>query len=58
MMEAFGGKGYFVTDPKDLKPALEGAMAHKGPALVNVQLHHAAGRKPQQFTWHGSPEEA
>jgi 2-hydroxyacyl-CoA lyase 1 len=57
MMEAFGGKGYFVTDPKDLKAALDGAMAFKGPALVNVQLHHAAGRKPQQFTWHGSPEE-
>lgn len=52
MMEAFGGKGFFVTDPKDLKAALEGAMAFKGPALVNVQLHHAAGRKPQQFRWH------
>lgn len=54
VMEAFGGKGYFVTDPKDLKAALEGAMAFKGPALVNVQLHHAAGRKPQQFGWHTS----
>ena len=52
VMEAFGGKGYFVTDPKDLKAALDGAMAFKGPALVNVQLHHAAGRKPQQFGWH------
>ena len=58
MMEAFGGKGYFVTDPKDLKPALEGAMQFDGAALVNVQLHAQAGRKPQQFTWHGSPEEA
>ena len=54
MMEAFGGKGYFVTDPKDLKAALDGAMKFKGPALVNVQLHHAAGRKPQQFGWHTS----
>jgi len=52
LMEAFGGKGYFVTDPKDLKAALDGAMQFKGPALVNVQLHHAAGRKPQQFGWH------
>ena len=52
VMEAFGGKGYFVTDPKDLKAALDGAMAFQGPALVNVQLHHAAGRKPQQFGWH------
>lgn len=52
MMEAFGGKGFFVTDPKDLRAALDAAMAHPGPALVNVQLHHAAGRKPQQFHWH------
>jgi 2-hydroxyacyl-CoA lyase 1 len=57
MMEAFGGKGYFVTDPKDLKAALDGAMKFNGPALVNVQLHHAAGRKPQQFKWHTSAEE-
>ena len=54
MMEAFGGKGFFVQDPKDLKTALDGAMAFGGPALVNVQLHHAAGRKPQQFAWHTS----
>jgi 2-hydroxyacyl-CoA lyase 1 len=54
MMEAFGGKGFFVTDPKDLKAALDAAMKFNGPALVNVQLHHAAGRKPQQFTWHTS----
>ena len=52
MMEAFGGKGFFVTDPKDLKAALDAAMAFDGPALVNVQLHHAAGKKPQQFNWY------
>jgi 2-hydroxyacyl-CoA lyase 1 len=54
VMEAFGGKGFFVTDPKDLKAALDAAMKFDGPALVNVQLHHAAGRKPQQFAWHTS----
>jgi 2-hydroxyacyl-CoA lyase 1 len=54
MMEAFGGKGFFVEDPKDLRAALDAAMAHPGPALVNVRLHHAAGRKPQQFGWHTS----
>ncbi|GIT48061.1 MAG: hypothetical protein Ct9H300mP13_8570 [Gammaproteobacteria bacterium] len=30
-------------------------MAFDGPALVNVQLHHAAGKKPQQLT--GTPEQ-
>jgi 2-hydroxyacyl-CoA lyase 1 len=54
MMEAFGGAGFYVEDPKDLKAALDAAMAHPGPALVNVKLHHAAGRKPQQFAWHTS----
>jgi 2-hydroxyacyl-CoA lyase 1 len=51
-MEAFGGKGFYVDDPKDLRAALDAAMAYDGPALVNVKLHHAAGRKPQQFGWH------
>ena len=51
MMDAFGGKGWNIEDPKDLKKALADAMAFKGPALVNVKLHHAAGRKPQEFGW-------
>jgi thiamine pyrophosphate-dependent acetolactate synthase large subunit-like protein len=52
MMEAFGGWGAFIEDPKDLNGALNEAMAFKGPALVNVRLHPEAGRKPQQFGWH------
>lgn len=52
VMEAFGGKGFYVDDPKDLRGALDAALAYAGPALVNVKLHHAAGRKPQQFGWH------
>ncbi len=51
MMESFGGKGWFIDDPKDLRGALDAAMAHKGPALVNVKLHPNAGRKPQEFGW-------
>src|SRR5271170_6107196 len=52
MMEAFGGKGFFVEDPKDLKGALDEAMNHRGPALVNVVISQGAARKPQQFRWH------
>ena len=51
MMEAFGGKGIYVEDPATLNQALADAKAFDGPALVNVRLHHAAGRKPQQFGW-------
>lgn len=51
MMEAFGGKGFYVEDPADLSQALDDAKAFDGPALVNVRLHPEAGRKPQQFGW-------
>jgi 2-hydroxyacyl-CoA lyase 1 len=52
MMEAFGGKGWFVENPKDLKNALQEATAFKGPALVNVVISQESARKPQQFRWH------
>ncbi len=52
MMEAFGGKGFFVEDPKDIRGALDQAMAHDGPALVNVVLSQGSARKAQQFAWH------
>jgi 2-hydroxyacyl-CoA lyase 1 len=52
MMEAFGGKGLFVEDPKKIRGALDQAMAHNGPALVNVVLSQGSTRKAQQFAWH------
>ena len=52
MMEAFGGKGFFVEDPKDLRGALDEAMNFPGPALVNVVLSQGSARKAQQFRWH------
>ena len=51
MMEALGGKGYYVEDPQDLRSALDDAMAFDGPTLINVPLNPSAGRKPQQFGW-------
>jgi 2-hydroxyacyl-CoA lyase 1 len=38
MMEAFGGKGFFIEDPKNIRGALDEAMNHHGPALVNIEL--------------------
>ena len=52
VMEAFGGKGFFVEDPKDIRGALDEAMDLRGPALVNVVLSQGSARKPQQFAWH------
>ncbi len=51
MLAALGGKGLYVEDPKDLRAALDEAMAFDGPALINVPLNPRAGRKPQQFGW-------
>jgi 2-hydroxyacyl-CoA lyase 1 len=52
MMEAFGGKGFFVEDPKKIRGALDEAMNFPGPALVNVVISQGATRKAQQFKWH------
>src|SRR5579884_392078 len=52
MMDAFGGKGFWVEDPKDLRGALDEAMNFTGPALVNVKLSQGSQRKAQQFRWH------
>lgn len=51
MIEGFGGKGFLVEDPKDLRKTLDEAMAFDGPAIVNVLLDPRAGRKPQKFAW-------
>ncbi len=51
MIEGFGGKGFLVEDPKDLKATLTEAMAFDGPVIVNLLLDPKAGRKPQQFAW-------
>jgi 2-hydroxyacyl-CoA lyase 1 len=52
VMEDFGGKGFFVEDPKDIPAALDQAMAFPGPALVNIVISQSSSRKPQQFAWH------
>jgi 2-hydroxyacyl-CoA lyase 1 len=51
MMEAFGGFGAFVQEPKDIPKALNAAMKFKGPALVNIVLSQNSARKAQQFGW-------
>ena len=52
IMEDFGGRGFFVEDPKDIPAALDQAMAFPGPALVNIVISQSSSRKPQQFAWH------
>ena len=51
MAEIYGGKGFFVTEPGQLKPALEEAMATDKPSIVNIMISAKSQRKPQQFAW-------
>ena len=51
VIEAFGGKGYFVTTPDELGPALKDALADPMPNIVNIMIDPRAQRKPQKFNW-------
>jgi 2-hydroxyacyl-CoA lyase 1 len=51
MMEAFGGKGYYVRTPGELKDALVTALDDPAPSLINVMIDPKAQRRPQQFQW-------
>ncbi|MFN8559919.1 MAG: thiamine pyrophosphate-dependent enzyme, partial [Dehalococcoidia bacterium] len=52
VIEAFGGQGFYVSDPAELRPALQKALESPMPTIVNVDISNRAARKPQAFTWH------
>lgn len=43
LAEAFGGKGYHVTTPTELRAALSEALASNAPTLIDCRLDPAAG---------------
>jgi 2-hydroxyacyl-CoA lyase 1 len=51
VIEAFGGQGWFVERPDELRPALDKAFASGKPSIVNIMINPSAQRKPQQFAW-------
>ncbi|HEY7268254.1 MAG TPA: thiamine pyrophosphate-binding protein [Dehalococcoidia bacterium] len=51
VIEAFGGLGIYVEDPRDLQPALKKAFDHGGPSVINVKISNQSRRRPQQFAW-------
>ena len=51
VIEAFGGRGFFVTKPDELGPTLKEALADPSPNVVTVMIDPRAQRKPQQFEW-------
>jgi len=52
VIEAFGGQGFYVSRPEELKPTLQKAMAADGPTVVNVAISNESRRRAQQFGWH------
>ncbi|EUA23118.1 putative oxalyl-CoA decarboxylase [Mycobacterium xenopi 4042] len=48
--QAFGGRGYHVTTPTELKAALNEALTSRDPAIVDCQLDPAAGRESGHLT--------
>jgi acetolactate synthase-1/2/3 large subunit len=50
MMDAFGGHGEYVENPRDIRPALERAYASGKPAIVNVKTDYRARATTMRFT--------
>jgi len=48
LVEAFGGKGYYVTKPEEILPAMKDALSQKCPTIVNIMIDTQSKRKPQE----------
>ncbi len=51
VMEAFGGKGYHVETPEELRAALRASFDSGETTLINVMINPQARCRPQQFAW-------
>ena len=51
VIEAFGGRGFFVNTPEELRTALSEAAHETMPTLINVMINPQSTRKPQKFDW-------
>lgn len=47
--EAFGGKGYFVTKPEEIAPAMNDALKQNCVTIVNILIDTSSKRKAQEF---------
>jgi 2-hydroxyacyl-CoA lyase 1 len=51
VIEAFGGNGYFVERPEEIRPALDAAAKSNMPSVINVMIDIQSTRKKQEFGW-------
>jgi len=45
LAESFGWQGQYVHNARDLRPALDGALAHPGPSLVVIPIDYSENLK-------------
>ncbi|MBI2207293.1 MAG: acetolactate synthase [Candidatus Rokubacteria bacterium] len=50
MVQALGGRGVYVTDPREIRPALDTALASNDVWCINVALDPAAYRRTGQVS--------
>jgi len=48
LADAFGWQGQYVANACDLRPALDQALAHRGPSLVVIPIDYSENRKLSQ----------
>lgn len=48
---AFGGLGYFVTTPGDLRDKVSEALNQRKPAIINCIIETTGVRKSQEHSW-------
>jgi len=51
VIEAFGGKGYYIERPEEIRPALEESFASGKPSVINIMIDIKSQRRPQEFAW-------
>ncbi len=49
--DAFGGKGFYVTQPHEVQTAVAAALKLNTPSIINIIINASAGRRPQEFDW-------
>jgi len=51
VISGFGGKAFYVEDPKLIQDTLKAAIVHPMPCIINIIISPFSGRKKQEFTW-------
>lgn len=51
MSLAFGGQGFFITEPTQIHPSLKKAFQSEMPSILNICISPMSNRKKQSHDW-------